>query len=215
MSDLRKRIAKVRKRLASGQVVEYHYAWRGGPRLAGEPGSAEYLRSLLAAHEANHEPQGDVFQAIVTGYRKSLAEDSDGKGEERLANLDELISAARDFDREHAGGTVVEFLEEISLASAVDRWKDGEGAVALMTFHAAKGLEFPVVFLVGLEQGLLPHVRSNRRGGRDDRPRLRLNARPATRERGRPRRGTWPPRARSRSRTGADRSPPRPRRHRR
>ena len=78
-------------------------------------------------------------------------------GEDRLANIDELISAAREFDREHPGGTVVDFLEDISLASAVDRWNDDSGAVTLMTFHAAKGLEFPVAFIVGLEQGLLPH----------------------------------------------------------
>jgi len=97
----------------------------------------------------------------LTGYRKALQSETDGKGEERLANLDELISAARDFDREHPGGTVVEFLEQISLASAVDRWKDDNGAVTLMTLHAAKGLEFPLVFIVALEQGLLPHSRAS------------------------------------------------------
>ncbi len=96
----------------------------------------------------------------LTGYRKALQAETDGKGEERLANLDELISAARDFDREHPGGTVVDFLEEVSLSSAVDRWKDEHGAVTLMTLHAAKGLEFPLVFIVALEQGLLPHSRS-------------------------------------------------------
>ena len=108
-------------------------------------------------------PAEEVIRKLLelTGYRKALADETDGKGEERLANLDELISAARDFDHEHPGGTVVEFLEEISLASAVDRWKDADGAVALMTLHAAKGLEFPVVFLIGLEQGLLPHSRAN------------------------------------------------------
>ncbi len=96
----------------------------------------------------------------LTGYRASLAEDGP-TGEDRLANIDELISAAREFDREHVGGTVVDFLEDISLASAVDRWKDDAGAVTLMTLHAAKGLEFPVAFIVGLEQGLLPHSRAN------------------------------------------------------
>jgi DNA helicase-2/ATP-dependent DNA helicase PcrA len=108
-------------------------------------------------------PAEEVIRRLLelTGYRQALADESDGKGEERLANLDELISAARDFDHEHPGGTVVEFLEEISLASAVDRWKDEAGAVTLMTLHAAKGLEFPVAFIVGLEQGILPHSRSN------------------------------------------------------
>ncbi|WP_406700300.1 UvrD-helicase domain-containing protein [Singulisphaera sp. Ch08] len=95
----------------------------------------------------------------LTGYREYLAEDSKTNGEERLANLDELVSAAREFDREHPGASIIDFMEEISLSSAVDRWKDEGGAVTLMTLHAAKGLEFPVVFLVGLEQGILPHSR--------------------------------------------------------
>lgn len=113
---------------------------------------------LLRDHSAE-----EVIRKLLdlTGYRQALKSEGDGKGEERLANLDELISAARDFDREHPGGTVVEFLEDISLASAVDRWKDENGAVTLMTLHAAKGLEFPLVFIVALEQGLLPHSRSN------------------------------------------------------
>jgi DNA helicase-2/ATP-dependent DNA helicase PcrA len=97
----------------------------------------------------------------LTGYHDYLASEGKGSGEERQANIDELVSAAREFDREHPGASVLDFMEEVSLASAVDRWKDEAGAVALMTLHAAKGLEFPVVFIVGLEQGLLPHSRSN------------------------------------------------------
>ncbi len=96
----------------------------------------------------------------LSGYRDYLKQDSKG-GDERLANVDELISAAREFDREHPGAGVVDFMEEVSLSSAVDRWKDEGGSVTLMTMHAAKGLEFPVVFIVGLEQGLLPHSRAN------------------------------------------------------
>ena len=109
-----------------------------------ELAAEEALRKLLA----------------LTGYHDYLAGDAADGGEDRLANVDELVSAARQFDREHPGASVVEFLEEISLASAVDRWKDEAGAVTLMTLHAAKGLEFPVVFIVGLEQGLLPHARA-------------------------------------------------------
>jgi DNA helicase-2/ATP-dependent DNA helicase PcrA len=101
----------------------------------------------------------------LTGYHDYLASEGKGQGEERLANIDELVSAAREFDREHPGASVLDFMEDISLASAVDRWKDGSGAVTLMTLHAAKGLEFPVVFIVGLEQGLLPHARSNEDDG--------------------------------------------------
>ena len=105
----------------------------------------EVLRKLLA----------------LSGYHEYLAGEGKGGGEDRLANLDELVSAAREFDREHPGASVLDFMEEISLASAVDRWQDDAGSVTLMTLHAAKGLEFPVVFIVGLEQGLLPHSRAN------------------------------------------------------
>jgi len=95
-----------------------------------------------------------------TGYREFLAAagtDSD----DRLANIDELITAAREYDQRQPGGDVGGFLAEITLASPIDRWDQTTGAVNLMTLHAAKGLEFPVVFIVGLEEGLLPHVRSH------------------------------------------------------
>ncbi len=105
----------------------------------------------------------EVIRRLLTlsGYHKYLEGDAKGNGEDRLANVDELVSAARQFDREHPGSSIIDFLEDISLASAVDRWKDDTGSVTLMTLHAAKGLEFPVVFIVGLEQGILPHSRSS------------------------------------------------------
>ncbi len=97
----------------------------------------------------------------LSGYHKHLEEEKGAGGEDRLANVLELLTAARGFDREHPGATVIEFLEDVSLASAVDRWDGGSGSVTLMTLHAAKGLEFPVVFIVGIEQGILPHSRAN------------------------------------------------------
>ena len=101
----------------------------------------------------------------LSGYHDFLASNAKGEGEDRLANIDELVSAAREFDREHHGASVLDFMEEISLASSVDRWKDEAGAVTLMTLHAAKGLEFPLVFVVGIEQGILPHSRANEDDG--------------------------------------------------
>jgi DNA helicase-2/ATP-dependent DNA helicase PcrA len=95
-----------------------------------------------------------------SGYREHLRSESNDKGEDRLANLEELITAAREFDAEHAGATIQDFLADITLASPVDRWDQQTGAVTLMTLHAAKGLEFPVVFIVALEAGLLPHSRA-------------------------------------------------------
>ncbi len=105
----------------------------------------------------------EVIRKLLTlsGYRDFLATNAKGEGEDRLANIDELVSAARVFDSEHPGASVIDFMEEISLASSVDRLKDDSGAVTLMTLHAAKGLEFPLVFVVGIEQGLLPHSRAN------------------------------------------------------
>jgi DNA helicase-2/ATP-dependent DNA helicase PcrA len=98
---------------------------------------------------------------VQTGYREHLAAEAKGGGEERLANLDELITAAREFDQVHPGSSIQDFLAEITLASPIDRWDQDTGAVTLMTLHAAKGLEFPVVFIVALEEGILPHARGN------------------------------------------------------
>jgi DNA helicase-2/ATP-dependent DNA helicase PcrA len=98
---------------------------------------------------------------VQTGYREHLAGEAKGSGEERLANLDELITAAREFDQVHPGSSIQDFLAEITLASPIDRWDQDTGAVTLMTLHAAKGLEFPVVFIVALEEGILPHARGN------------------------------------------------------
>jgi DNA helicase II / ATP-dependent DNA helicase PcrA len=93
-------------------------------------------------------------------YRAHLKADSRDNGDDRLANLDELITAAREFDLDHPESSIQDFLAEITLASAIDRWDDNSGAVTLMTLHAAKGLEFPVVFIIALENGLLPHARA-------------------------------------------------------
>jgi DNA helicase-2/ATP-dependent DNA helicase PcrA len=80
----------------------------------------------------------------------------DDRKEDRLANIDELVVAATEFG-ETAGTTLEDFLQTVSLLTDVDRWDDTRGAVALMTMHSAKGLEFPTVFIVGLEEGLTPH----------------------------------------------------------
>jgi DNA helicase-2/ATP-dependent DNA helicase PcrA len=95
-----------------------------------------------------------------TGYREHLAGESREASDDRLSNLDELITAACQFDQNHAGASIEDFLAEITLASAIDSWDQDAGAVSLMTLHAAKGLEFPAVFIVALEEGLLPHFRA-------------------------------------------------------
>jgi DNA helicase-2/ATP-dependent DNA helicase PcrA len=91
-----------------------------------------------------------------------VLENSESEEEQdRLANIEELLTAAREFDVKHPEANSLEqFLEETSLVSDTDAWETETDRVTLMTLHAAKGLEFPVVFIVACEQGLLPHERS-------------------------------------------------------
>jgi DNA helicase-2/ATP-dependent DNA helicase PcrA len=107
-------------------------------------------------------PPDEVIRHVLdrSGYRLMLQGSTDPEDQERLANIEELITAARQFAAEDASRTVADFLENITLASDVDGWDERQDCVAVMTLHAAKGLEFPVVFVVAVEQGLLPHDRS-------------------------------------------------------
>jgi len=84
----------------------------------------------------------------------------DPKGENEIPNVNELISSAAEYEREHPEGSVADYLLEVSLVSDADRLEGTGGAVTLMTLHAAKGLEFPVVAIIGLEEGCLPHSRA-------------------------------------------------------
>ncbi len=92
-----------------------------------------------------------------SGYRKMLEDSKEASAEERLMNLDELISSAYDFARRSPGNPTLEaYLSEISLLTSVDLWNEHSGRVNIMTSHSAKGLEFRAVFVCGLEQSLFP-----------------------------------------------------------
>ncbi|HVX12512.1 MAG TPA: UvrD-helicase domain-containing protein [Pirellulales bacterium] len=96
-----------------------------------------------------------------TGYQAHLADSGLTEDQERLANIQELLTAAREFDELTPGeGHLEEFLEDVCLINDVDVWETSDDRVALMTLHASKGLEFPCVFIVAVEEGLLPHERS-------------------------------------------------------
>jgi len=99
-----------------------------------------------------------VFEA--SGMRDALAAESTLEAEGRTENLLELVSQMREYEREAEEPSLVGFLERVALASDVDGYDAEKGAVSLMTVHTAKGLEFPVVFLTGLEEKLFPHARS-------------------------------------------------------
>jgi len=94
------------------------------------------------------------------GYADYLVLSYEGDSEERLENIEELVNAASEYDASNPDGSLQGFLEEVSLIADIDKWDDAADTVTLMTLHAAKGLEFPVVFMAGLEEGLLPHSQS-------------------------------------------------------
>jgi DNA helicase-2/ATP-dependent DNA helicase PcrA len=93
-------------------------------------------------------------------FREYLLQDAPAEAAERIENVEELITGADAYARRTEEPTVDGFLSEVALLTDVDLWEEGEDTVNLMTIHAAKGLEFPVVFVVGMEEGLLPHASS-------------------------------------------------------
>lgn len=95
----------------------------------------------------------------MTGYRDALNPE-DPEDKERLANIDEFLKAASEFEQSNPEAGLVEFLENISLISDIDGLDEGQNALTLMTLHSAKGLEFPVVFIAGMEEGIFPSARS-------------------------------------------------------
>ena len=95
-----------------------------------------------------------------SGYRDALASDATMESEGRIENLLELVAQMREYEKEAEEPTLHGFLERIALVSDVDGYDPDKGAISLMTVHTAKGLEFPVVFITGLEERIFPHARS-------------------------------------------------------
>ena len=94
-----------------------------------------------------------------TGYTKALENENSVEAETRIENLEEFLTVAIEFEEESADNTLAEFLENITLSSDIDGMEDQDNSITLMTLHSAKGLEFPVVFLVGMEEGIFPGIR--------------------------------------------------------
>ena len=95
-----------------------------------------------------------------TGYTKALEEENTIEAENRIENLEEFLTVAIEFEEEYAENSLSQFLEGITLSSDIDNVEEDEDSVTLMTLHSAKGLEFPVVFLVGMEEGIFPGYKS-------------------------------------------------------
>lgn len=113
----------------------------------------------------NASTEGNVFDLIQkimtdTGYLNQLQESDDPQAQSREENLGELLSVAKDFVNSHPEGGLQDFLEQVALVNDVDTYQETDDKVTLMTMHSAKGLEFPIVFLPGMDEGIFPGVRS-------------------------------------------------------
>ncbi len=121
---------------------------------------------------------GDLLEELLseTGYTDALRAERTVEAEGRLENLEELVGVAREYDSggsaEGTDPSLEEFLQQISLFADQDALRDEEGIVTLMTLHNAKGLEFPVVFMIGCEDGVFPHMRSIEAGDVEEERRL-------------------------------------------
>ncbi len=149
--------------------------WQALRRAADAPGIAtRSLRSIESFVTLIDELRGlvadgvgpaSILEAVLdrTGYLDELSESDDPQDETRIDNLRELIAVAGEYEASNDEGTLTGFLERVSLVADADEIPEGEdhgGMVTLMTLHTAKGLEFPVVFLTGMEDGVFPHQRS-------------------------------------------------------
>ena len=117
----------------------------------------EYLKS-----KKDELKTSDLIKETLnkTGYTKALENENSVEAETRIENLEEFLTVAIEFEEESADNTLAEFLENITLSSDIDGMEDQDDLVTLMTLHSAKGLEFPVVFLVGMEEGIFPGYKS-------------------------------------------------------
>lgn len=133
--------------------------------VAAIKGFTSLMEELRRVHESG-AGVGDLLEAILdkSGYLAELRQSPDPQDETRIENLAELVAVAREFDDNYPGAPLEDFLEQVSLVADADEIPDEEGedqgVVTLMTLHTAKGLEFPVVFLTGLEDGTFPHMRA-------------------------------------------------------
>ncbi|MEI2577539.1 DNA helicase PcrA [Scytonema sp. PRP1] len=121
---------------------------------------AQMIRNLQEQMET--VPVSELVQGVLedSGYLKDLQTQGTEEAEDRVQNVQELFNAVLQFEEESDDVTLQAFLSSTALSSDLDNLKEGETAVSLLTLHASKGLEFPVVFLVGMEQGLFPNYRS-------------------------------------------------------
>ncbi len=104
----------------------------------------------------------ELAQTLIedTGFIKHYKEQNSDDDRDRVENIQELLKAIDEFTKSHSENSLRQFLEEVTLLTDIDTWEDKVNRITLMTAHASKGLEFPVVFITGMEEGLFPHFNS-------------------------------------------------------
>src|SRR3954464_456310 len=137
-----------------------------------------FMTTMTSLRERSEQqvPIGDLLEAILTetGYIEALEAERTIEAQGRIENLRELVEVAREFDAraEEGADTLDAFLQQIALVADADTRRDDEGLVTLMTLHNAKGLEYPIVFMIGCEEGVFPHSRSLDEGSLEEERRL-------------------------------------------
>ncbi|MBN1975632.1 MAG: UvrD-helicase domain-containing protein [Sedimentisphaerales bacterium] len=162
------------KSFASDNRISFFEALRKSGQIKTLPSGAQAKLAVL--HNMLLQFQKDVSGKAATVAERVFKESgleqsyhSEGaEGQDAIENVNELINAASKFDQQSADSTLLDFLQQISLFSDADSYDTLSECVALMTLHAAKGLEFENVFIVGLEEGILPHERANYNDNEDE-----------------------------------------------
>jgi len=132
-----------------------------GPKLQASVMAFGELLNELEAMTVTDGPAEVLKLALSkSGYRSELELSRDPQDEARVENLDALLGQLFDWQAQFPEGTVADYLAEVTLSAAADQIEDESGTISLMTLHTAKGLEYQVIFMIGLEQGTLPHIRS-------------------------------------------------------
>jgi DNA helicase-2/ATP-dependent DNA helicase PcrA len=132
-----------------------------GPKiLKALEGLVALIEKTRAKLDVLTPPELIVELLEATGYLVDLKNEGTIEAQSRMENLQELVSAAREFMDQSEDRSLQAFLDSVALIADIDTLAEGKGTVTLMTFHSAKGLEFPVVFMTGMEEGVFPHTRS-------------------------------------------------------
>ncbi len=158
------RIAALAGRQGSSFYAALQVAGQGGVLAAGPQGKVAGFGALLAHFR---EVSGmavlpELARTVMeeSGYLTRLKESRDDGDAERLENLEQLLAAMEEFTEKNPEAGLSEFLEQVSLVSDLEQGESGKPSVTLMTLHAAKGLEFRAVFMIGMEERLFPHIRA-------------------------------------------------------